>query len=273
MVRNSPYTRIQGTDGIQRWLDQTAVSRPSGRSHGLVRPCWSCGERFRLPCGHISSARTILTHVSVVRVNQIEVLPLVRSAKTKLPTIARITSAHDEKHSREAAPDGRMTWAISWLALNDDRQQYKDARRLLASYHDKYGDEITFIPGGYFAPMYDTREHNQQTIHKALHLISDMVGNGYRPQSLVAGFMDAENQQIPRHRRGHPRVPGADLEPARHRSWRRRRRHLLSVLPQPRALSETRAGCRRTSSTASASMAGPVTFSQRDGRAFEGKLQ
>ena len=52
-----------------------------------------------------------------------------------------------------------MTWAISWLALNDTRQEYKDARRLLASYHERYGDEITFIPGGYFAPMYDTREH------------------------------------------------------------------------------------------------------------------
>ncbi len=59
-----------------------------------------------------------------------------------------------------------MTWAISWLALNDTRQEYQDARRLLASYHDQYGDEITFIPGGYFAPMYDTREHIRVTIHK-----------------------------------------------------------------------------------------------------------
>jgi hypothetical protein len=88
-----------------------------------------------------------------------------------------------------------MTWAISWLALNDNRQQYKDARRMLASYHDRYGDEITFIPGGYFAPMYDTREHNQQTIHHALRLIAAMVGNGYRPQSLVAGFLDADGQR------------------------------------------------------------------------------
>jgi hypothetical protein len=87
-----------------------------------------------------------------------------------------------------------MTWAISWLALNDTRQEYKDARRLLASYHDQYGDEITFIPGGYFAPMFDTREHNRQTIAKALGLISMMVGGGYRPECVVAGFLDAENQ-------------------------------------------------------------------------------
>ncbi len=53
----------------------------------------------------------------------------------------------------------------------------KNARRLLASYHDRYGDEITFIPGGvYFAPMYDTRENNRRTIHKALAEISKMAG-------------------------------------------------------------------------------------------------
>ena len=136
-----------------------------------------------------------LTHVSVVRVNQIEVTPTRSIGENE----AADNSPAHIRSRREAfergAPGGRMTWAISWLALNDDRQQYKDARRLLASYHDRYGDEITFIPGGYFAPMYDTREHNQQTIRKALRLITGVVGNGYRPQCLVAGFMDAESQR------------------------------------------------------------------------------
>jgi hypothetical protein len=89
-----------------------------------------------------------------------------------------------------------MTWAISWLALHDARSEYKEARRLLASYHDRYGDEITFIPGGYFAPMYDTRENNRKTIHTALKMVSEMVGGGYRPQCVVAGFLDAENQRL-----------------------------------------------------------------------------
>jgi hypothetical protein len=66
----------------------------------------------------------------------------------------------------------------------------------LASFHDKYGDEITFIPGGYFAPMYDTREHIRKTIDTALVEVSKMVGGGYRPQSLIAGFMDADNQRF-----------------------------------------------------------------------------
>ena len=123
-----------------------------------------------------------LTHISVVRVNQIEVTPDRAIGKDEAADNSpdRIRSRRDA--FARGCPDGKMTWAISWLALNDTRQEYKEARRLLASYHDRYGDEITFIPGGYFAPMYDTREHNRETIHKALQLISEMVGGGYRPQ-------------------------------------------------------------------------------------------
>jgi hypothetical protein len=137
-----------------------------------------------------------VTHVSVVRVNQIEVTPTRSIGEDE-----SADNSPDHIRSRREAfargcPDGRMTWAISWLALHDQRRQYKDARRLLASYREQYGDEITFIPGGYFAPMFDTREHNRATIHTALQLISRMAGGGYRPECLVAGFMDAENQRL-----------------------------------------------------------------------------
>lgn len=136
-----------------------------------------------------------LTHVSVVRVNQIEVTP-----ERSIGEDEAVDNRPERIRSRREAfargcPDGRMTWAISWLALNDSRKEFQEARRLLASYHDRYGDEITFIPGGYFAPMYDSRENIRVTIHKALGLVSGMVGGGYRPQSLVAGFLDAENQR------------------------------------------------------------------------------
>ena len=137
-----------------------------------------------------------LTHVSVVRVNQIEVTPdrSIGEDEASDNSPARLRSRR-EAFAR-GCPGGKMTWAVSWLALNDNRQEYKDARRLLCHYHDRFGDEITFIPGGYFAPMYNTREQNHETIHKALQLISAMVGGGYRPQSLVAGYMDAENQRL-----------------------------------------------------------------------------
>ncbi len=137
-----------------------------------------------------------LTHVSVVRVNQIEVTPT-RSvgqdeAADNRPERIR---ARREAFAR-GCPGRAMTWAISWQALHDDREEFKEARRLLAEYHHKYGDEVTFIPGGYFSPMYDTRENNRQTIQTALRKLSQMVGGGYRPQSLVAGYMDAENQRL-----------------------------------------------------------------------------
>lgn len=137
-----------------------------------------------------------LTHVSVVRVNQIEVTPTrnIGEDESALNSPAHIRSRSDA--FRRGSPGGKMTWAISWLALKDQRKEYQEARRLLASFHDHFGDEITFIPGGYFAPMYDTREHIRQTIQRALSEITTMVGSHYRPECLVAGFMDAENQRL-----------------------------------------------------------------------------
>jgi hypothetical protein len=137
-----------------------------------------------------------LTHVSVVRVNQIEVTPTrsIGQDESADNSPARIQSRRDA--FARGCPGGRMTWAISWLALHDSRKEYKEARRLLASYHDRHGDEITFIPGGYFAPMYDTREHIRSTMNSALGSIAAMAGGGYRPQCVVAGFMDAENQRF-----------------------------------------------------------------------------
>ena len=58
-------------------------------------------------------------------------------------------------------------------------------------YHSRFGDEITFIPGGFFQPMYNPRERTRQDLHEALQRVSDMVGGGYRPRSVLAGFLDA----------------------------------------------------------------------------------
>jgi hypothetical protein len=129
-----------------------------------------------------------------VRVNQIEVTPSrsIGLDESGDNSPSRIRSRR-EAFAR-GCPDGKMTWALSWLALIDQRKEYQEARKLLASFHDRYGDEITFIPGGYFAPMYDTREHIRKTMHTALGMVSGMVGGGYRPECVVAGFMDAEDQ-------------------------------------------------------------------------------
>jgi hypothetical protein len=132
----------------------------------------------------------------VVRVNQIEVTPTRNIGEDEAADNRPERIRSRRESFARGCPEGKMTWAISWLALHDTRKEYQEARKLLATYHDRYGDEITFIPGGYFAPMYDTREHIRATIHEALGLISQMAGSGYRPECLVAGFMDAENQRL-----------------------------------------------------------------------------
>lgn len=156
---------------------------------------------YRLPAasrGHLPSlvGNRFVTHISLVRVNQIEV--------TRDRNLGEDESAENTpervRARREAfgrgCPDGRMTWGFTWRALIDQRQQYKDVRRLVVQFHDRYGDEITFHPGGYFAPMYDSRNNIRRAIDDGLQLVSKMVGSGYRPQCIIAGFMDAENQRL-----------------------------------------------------------------------------
>ena len=133
------------------------------------------------------------TFNTVVRVNQIETSRNVTHGKDE----SSIHSPEEARTFREAVekgwPGARITWAFSWLALNDQRPNYRDLRHLVVSYHKKYGDEITFIPGGYFANMYNPREQVNRDLHDGLQLVSDMVGGGYRPQSVIAGFLSAEN--------------------------------------------------------------------------------
>jgi hypothetical protein len=177
------------------WSRRKFLNRAAGTA-GALTLASPAGGTLAWGAAPATMRGRFITHISVVRVNQIEVSRNRSIGQDEAPA----NSPQHIRSRRDAfargCPAGRMTWAISWLALNDDRQEYKEARRLLASYHDRYGDEITFIPGGYFAPMYNTRDEIQKTIHSALQMVSKMVGNGYRPQSLIAGFMDAENQRL-----------------------------------------------------------------------------
>ena len=45
--------------------------------------------------------------------------------------------------------------------------------------------------------MYNSREQVNRDLHEGLQMVSEMVGGGYRPQSVIAGFLAAENLQIP----------------------------------------------------------------------------
>ena len=136
-----------------------------------------------------------LTFNTVIRVNQIEAgrNKSIGQDESALHTPDRV------KAFREAIeagfPGAHITWAFSWLALNDTSVNYSKIRRIVTGYHYKYGDEVTFIPGAYFANAYNSTQQVNKDIHDGLALVEKMVGNNYRPQSLVAGFLSAKNQQ------------------------------------------------------------------------------
>lgn len=134
-----------------------------------------------------------LTFNTIVRVRQIEV-----SRDTAHgPDESSIHTPAEGRVFREAIekawPGARITWAFSWLALHDERAQYCELRELVAGYQKQFGDEMTFIPGAYFSNMYNTREQVNRDLHEGLQRVSAIVGNGYRPKSVVAGFLAAEN--------------------------------------------------------------------------------
>ena len=139
--------------------------------------------------------KRVLTFVSVIRVNQIEVSRNrnVGEDEGSQHTVETVRSLRD--NFGKAFPGGRMTWAFSWLALQDQRENYQAIRKQIVEYHRQFGDEITFIPGAYFAPMYNSREQVNQDLHDALKMVSKMVGGGYRPQCVIAGFLAADNQR------------------------------------------------------------------------------
>ena len=134
-----------------------------------------------------------LTFNTVVRVRQIEVT----RNTSEGPDESSVHTPAEARTFREAIagawPGARITWAFSWLALHDERASYRELRALVVSYHKTYGDEITFIPGAYFANMYNTREQVNRDLHDGLRRVSEIVGGGYRPKSVVAGFLAAEN--------------------------------------------------------------------------------
>ncbi|SDE67651.1 protein of unknown function [Mucilaginibacter pineti] len=136
-----------------------------------------------------------LTFNTVIRVNQIEVARdrNVGEDERQQHTPGRIVAFRNA--IEEGFPGSRITWSLSWLALHDTTDNYKKIRQLVVSYHYKYGDDVTFIPGAYFANAYNTTDQVNKDLHDALIKVSELVGGGYRPLSIVAGFLSSKNQQ------------------------------------------------------------------------------
>ena len=91
-------------------------------------------------------------------------------------------------------PEGRLTWGFTLNALEDKRANYEDIRKYVTECHYKYGDEVSYFPG-YFPAMYLPRERVNKEMSEAIQIISDFVGKGYRPQSIMGGFLSSDNLQ------------------------------------------------------------------------------
>jgi hypothetical protein len=134
-----------------------------------------------------------LTLNTVVRVNQIEVTRT-RNEGFDEAAIHTLANARAFREAIAAGwPEARITWAFSWQALFSDVENYVQIRNYAKECHEKYKDDVTFIPGGYFANAYNTREQVNLDLHDALVRISEFMGKDFRPKSIVAGFMAADN--------------------------------------------------------------------------------
>jgi thioredoxin-related protein len=112
------------------------------------------------------------------------------------------------KSLADAFPGARMTWAWSWQALINKDSNYVELRKLMAQFVKEYGDEITFWPGVYFEDKFNTTEQARKDLHEGLELVSQMVGNGYRPKSVVAGHMSVEDMKYLAEKEGIHTVQG-----------------------------------------------------------------
>ena len=155
----------------------------------------SCKNEKKAETGTQLMENRFLTFNSIIRVNQIEVSRFENKGEDErsLHTPDRVIEFRDA--IEKGFPGAKITWAFSWLALHDTTFNYTKIRELIVAYHSKYGDEITFIPGAYFANAYNSTEQVNEDLHEGLAKVSELVGNGYRPNSVVAGFLSSKNQQ------------------------------------------------------------------------------
>jgi hypothetical protein len=162
----------------------------------LVSPIGRAGEAMpsALEAGSLRlMGNRFFTLNTVVRVNQIEATRDSTHGTDESSIHSPVEAKTFRDAIEEAWPGARITWAFSWLALKDERTNYSDLRKLVVFYHKKFGDEITFIPGGYFANMYNSREQVNRDLHDGLQMVSGMVGGGYRPRCVIAGFLSSDN--------------------------------------------------------------------------------
>lgn len=150
--------------------------------------CVNCKAQLNNATNKSLFGNRFLTLNAVIRVNQIEVSRNrnLGNDERELHIPTRVIKFREAVE--EGLPGSKITWALSWLALHDTTQEYEQIRKLVVGYHYKYGDDITFIPGAYFANAYNSVQQVNKDLHEGLIKVSEIVGKGYRSLSVVAVF-------------------------------------------------------------------------------------
>jgi hypothetical protein len=137
-----------------------------------------------------------INFMSAIRLHTFETTRARLHGETKEKNRFTCANAIKLRNAMEAGfPGARMTWAWSWGALNCMDSNFVELRKLMVDFHKQYGDEITFFPGVYFANKFNTEEQVKKDLHDGLELVSKMMGDGYRPKSIVAGHMSAQSMK------------------------------------------------------------------------------
>jgi len=161
----------------------------------LVATCGSDTSDLRENTPHSLMGHRFLTLNTVVRVNQIEVTRDRNEGEDE----SALHTLENARRFREAIsagwPEARITWAFSWRALISELENYRQIREYARECHGKFSDDVTFIPGGYFANAYNDRAQVNRDLHDGLARVSAFMGSGFRPRSVVAGFLSAANLQ------------------------------------------------------------------------------
>jgi hypothetical protein len=150
---------------------------------------------FKMPDAINLKGNRFVTLCIMIRTTPWEVsrdVKLIDEDESEIHTLEVVRSLREA--FSENNPEGRLTWGFTLNALEDKRTNYQDIRKYTVECHKKYGDEITYFPG-YFPALYLPRARVNREISEALALIEDIAGDGYRPGSIIGGFLSSENMR------------------------------------------------------------------------------
>lgn len=149
----------------------------------------------RVPHERSLKGGRFLAITSIIRLNQIEVAHdrFIGNDEAEMVSLENARRFRDT--IRAVYPEGAITWALSYGALTSARDNFRKLRQYVRECHALYGDDVTYIAGGFFANAYSPVGKVNRELDEALRLIEELMGPGYRPRSVIAGFLSSANQQ------------------------------------------------------------------------------